>query len=216
MPWLKAQTGTQPLKISLAGWQFLKDRLVLGGLMHAEVGSSLESWLWFNSVVVLSGMSSIDTVYLWAPHCLWKVRECCIFMFPLQFMKTVLFSEKDCKQSFAALLPTRVGNVYHCKIFFTSWAETLTGKYSLTSHWWLSSGKQLTQTQFRSGSKDKSVRSAWRKRRVREFLLFRGFLNSLNKIAKYKNTPVCKERLAIIAVCLSCFLQVMCPCITWI
>lgn len=69
-----------------------------------------------------------------------------MFMFPLQFMKTVLFPEKDCKQSFIALL--HMGKVHLFKMFFTSWAEVLTERYSLTSYWWLSSGEQLTQTHY--------------------------------------------------------------------
>lgn len=48
-------------------------------------------------------------------------------------MRTVLFVEKDYKQSLMALLPTYVGNIYLDKIFFTSRAEILTEEYSLTS-----------------------------------------------------------------------------------
>lgn len=150
-----AQTGSQPLKIGLSRWVSCHSPwrwvcagdslLALAGTSWLSAwwgGVSLGSWLWFSSVVVLSQMSSIDTVYLGPPS---LPLKSCIFRFPLQVMKTALFPEKDCKQSLLALLPTCRECL--CKIFFTSRAEILTEVLTdilLVAFF----GGQLTQTHY--------------------------------------------------------------------
>lgn len=62
----EAWTGSQPLKISLSG-EFL--------VTDPEDQSLRVSWLWFNSIVMLSRLNSSDMVYLWTRLCLWKVRS---------------------------------------------------------------------------------------------------------------------------------------------
>lgn len=109
------------------GWGFLKCCPVLAG---SVVVRSLLSWLWFNSAVTLGKMSSTHGVYLWPPHCLWEAGSVAYSCFLGSLGRHYCFLKRIA--AVMALLPTSVGNVCLCKIFFTTRAETLTKKHSLT------------------------------------------------------------------------------------